>query len=163
MRKQFAPKAEAMGAKLTITAILLKVVAAALKVFPKFNASIDTAKNEIIFKDYYHIGVAVDTERGLLVPVIRDVDQKNIIQLAVEVAEAADRARNRKTSLEEMQGGTFTITNLGGIGGTNFTPIINWPEASRVLSLQRIAFWRRGSPNSSVPSAVTGFQTAVII
>ncbi|MDQ7063551.1 MAG: dihydrolipoyllysine-residue acetyltransferase [candidate division KSB1 bacterium] len=136
LRKQFAPKAEAMGAKLTITAILLKVVAAALKVFPKFNASIDTAKNEIIFKDYYHIGVAVDTERGLLVPVIRDVDQKNIIQLAVEVAEAADRARNRKTSLEEMQGGTFTITNLGGIGGTNFTPIINWPEVA-ILGVSR--------------------------
>ncbi len=136
LRKQFAPKAEAMGAKLTITAILLKVVAAALKVFPKFNASIDTTKNEIIFKDYYHIGVAVDTERGLLVPVIRDVDQKNIIQLAVEVAEAADRARNRKTSLEEMQGGTFTITNLGGIGGTNFTPIINWPEVA-ILGVSR--------------------------
>ena len=136
LRKQFAPKAEAMGAKLTITAILLKVVAAALKVFPKFNASIDTTKNEIIFKDYYHIGVAVDTERGLLVPVIRDVDKKNIIQLAVEVAEAADRARNRKTSLEEMQGGTFTITNLGGIGGTNFTPIINWPEVA-ILGVSR--------------------------
>ncbi len=136
LRKKFSPKAEAQGAKLTITAILLKITAAALKVFPQFNASIDVEKQEIIFKDYYHIGVAVDTERGLLVPVIRDVDKKNIVQLSVELNEAAERARNRKTSLEELQGGTFTITNLGGIGGTYFTPIVNWPEVA-ILGVSR--------------------------
>lgn len=136
LRKDFSPKAEALGGKLTITAILLKIAAAALKVFPKFNASIDPENNEIIFKNYYHIGVAVDTDRGLLVPVIRDVDKKNIIELSVELAQAAEKARNRQLSLNEMQGGTFTITNLGGIGGTNFTPIVNWPEVA-ILGVAR--------------------------
>ncbi len=136
LRRRFAPKAEAAGGKLTITAILVKVVAAALKAFPKFNASIDLANQEIIYKNFYHIGIAVDTERGLLVPVIRDVDRKNILELAVELAEVSEKARNRKLSLEEMQGGCISITNLGGIGGTNFTPIVNWPEAA-ILGVAR--------------------------
>ncbi|MFQ5693820.1 MAG: 2-oxo acid dehydrogenase subunit E2 [Nitrospinota bacterium] len=136
LRRAYAKKAEAAGGKLTITAVVLKWAASALKAFPQFNASVDAARNEIIYKKYYHIGVAVDTDRGLLVPVIRDVDQKNVIQLSVELNQAAERARNRKTALEEMQGGTFTITNLGGIGGTYFTPIINSPEVA-ILGISR--------------------------
>ncbi len=91
---------------------------------------------EIVLKKFIHIGVAVDTERGLLVPVIRDVDQKNIVELSVELSQAAERARDRKLGLDDMQGGSFTITNLGGIGGTSFTPIVNWPEVA-ILGLSR--------------------------
>jgi len=131
-----AQRAQSAEGKLTITAIVLKVVAAALKRFPQFNASVDMTTHEVIHKMYYHIGVAVDTDRGLLVPVIRHVDQKNILELSVELTQLAERARSRKTTLEEMQGGTFTITNLGGLGGTNFTPIINAPEVA-ILGLAR--------------------------
>src|SRR5215831_3901220 len=131
-----AQRVQSVGGKLTVTAIVLKVVAAALKRFPQFNASIDMTTHEVIHKAYYHIGVAVDTDRGLLVPVIRNVDQKNILELSVELAQLAERARSRKITLEEMQGGTFTITNLGGLGGTNFTPIINAPEVA-ILGLAR--------------------------
>ncbi|WP_337867659.1 2-oxo acid dehydrogenase subunit E2 [Meiothermus sp.] len=130
LRKRMAPRAEQRGAKVTMTAILLKIAAAALKQFPKFNASIDTASNEIIYKDYIHIGVAVDTPTGLLVPVVRDVDKKGVIALAKELGEIAAKARERKLTPEEMQGATFTISNLGGIGGTGFTPIVNWPEVA---------------------------------
>ena len=136
LRQQYAPKAVAAGGRLTITAIALKVVAAALKRFPQFNASVDMATHEVVYKQYHHVGVAVDTDRGLLVPVIRDVDSKNIIALAVELTQLAERARTRKTSLEEMQGGTFTITNLGGIGGTGFSPILNAPEVA-ILGMAR--------------------------
>jgi len=131
-----AQRARSAGGKLTVTAIVLKIVAAALKRFPQFNASIDMTTHELIYKKYYHIGVAVDTDRGLLVPVIRHVDQKNILDLSVELTQLAERARSRKTTLEELQGGTFTITNLGGLGGTNFTPIINAPEVA-ILGLAR--------------------------
>jgi pyruvate dehydrogenase E2 component (dihydrolipoamide acetyltransferase) len=131
LRKAYAKRVEAAGGgKLTPTASILKVAAAALKVFSDFGASIDVGSNEIVYKRYVHIGVAVDTKRGLLVPVIRDADKKNIIELSRELNEAAERARGGKTSLEEMQGGTFTITNLGGIGGTGFTPIVNHPEVA---------------------------------
>jgi pyruvate dehydrogenase E2 component (dihydrolipoamide acetyltransferase) len=130
LRKRMAPRAEQRGAKVTMTAILLKIAAAALKQFPKFNASIDTATNEIIYKDYIHIGVAVDTPTGLLVPVVRDVDKKGVIALAKELGEIAAKARDRKLTPEEMQGASFTISNLGGIGGTGFTPIVNWPEVA---------------------------------
>lgn len=136
LRKSFGKKAEEEGGRLTVTAILLKVVASALKVFPKFNASVDIANNEIIYKKYYHIRVAVDTERGLLIPVIRDVDKKNILDLSVELAQVSEKARNRKLTVEEMKGGTFTISNLGGIGGTYFSPIIYWPEVA-VLGISR--------------------------
>lgn len=119
-----------------MTAIILKVVASALKVFPKFNASLDMANQEIVHKMYYHIGVAVDTEHGLLVPVIRDVDQKNIIQLSVELTEISEKARNRKVTLEDLEGSTFTVSNLGGIGGTNFSPIINPPDVA-ILGVSR--------------------------
>jgi pyruvate dehydrogenase E2 component (dihydrolipoamide acetyltransferase) len=136
LRKRFAERAEKAGAKLTMTAILLKVVAAALKVFPKFNSSVDMAKQEIVFKKYIHLGIAVDTERGLLVPVIRNVDKKNIIQLALEMAQLAQRARAGKIGPADLGGGTFTVTNLGGIGGSFFTPIINAPEVA-ILGIGR--------------------------
>lgn len=136
LRKQYGARVEAAGGKLTITAVALKVVAGALRVYPHFASSIDPLKNEIIYKKYIHIGVAVDTERGLMAPVIRDVNRKNIVQLAVELAQAARKARDKKLTLEDMEGGVFTITNLGGIGGTSFTPIINHPEAA-ILGISR--------------------------
>ena len=135
-RKRFGEKAEAAGGKLTVTAILLKVAASALKAFPQFNASVDMAASEIVYKKYIHVGVAVDTDRGLLVPVIRDVGEKNILQISIELAQVAEKARNKKLTLDEMQGGTFTITNLGGIGGTNFSPIVNFPEVA-ILGVSR--------------------------
>lgn len=136
LRARFAPRAIEAGGKMTVTAIALKVSSAALKVFPQFNASIDIAKEEIIYKQYINIGVAVDTDRGLLVPVIRDVDKKNIVELAADLAQLSKKARDRKLTPEEMEGGTFTITNLGGIGGTGFSPIVNHPEVA-ILGLSR--------------------------
>jgi pyruvate dehydrogenase E2 component (dihydrolipoyllysine-residue acetyltransferase) len=136
LRKQYSPLAEKQGGKLTMTAIALKIVAGALQRYPQFNSSIDLARNEIIYKKSIHVGVAADTERGLLVPVIRDVDRKGVLQLAVELGAASEKARAGKLSLEEMQGGGFTITNLGGIGGTSFTPIVNWPEVA-ILGISR--------------------------
>jgi pyruvate dehydrogenase E2 component (dihydrolipoamide acetyltransferase) len=136
LRARFAPRAEEAGGKMTVTAIALKVCASALKVFPQFNASIDIAKEEIIYKQYINIGVAVDTDRGLLVPVIHDVDKKNIVELAAEMTQLSKKARERKLTPEEMEGGTFTITNLGGIGGTGFSPIVNHPEVA-ILGLSR--------------------------
>jgi pyruvate dehydrogenase E2 component (dihydrolipoamide acetyltransferase) len=136
LRQRYSKEAENAGGKLTVTAIALKVIASALKRFPQFAASIDTAREEIIYKRYYHIGVAVDTERGLLVPVIRDVDKKGIVHLAVELAQASEKARNRQLSMGDMEGGVFTITNLGGIGGTYFSPIINSPEVA-ILGISR--------------------------
>jgi pyruvate dehydrogenase E2 component (dihydrolipoamide acetyltransferase) len=136
LRKRFAPKAEKAGGKMTMTAIALKVVSSALKAFPQFNASIDMASEEIIYKHYINIGVAVDTDRGLLVPVIRDVDKKNIIELAVELSTISKKARDKKLTAEDMEGGSFTITNLGGVGGTAFTPIVNHPEVA-ILGMSR--------------------------
>ena len=136
LRKRHAPRVEQAGGRLTLTAILLKGVAIALQEHPDLNASIDTAAGEMVYKRYYHLGVAVDTERGLLVPVIRDVDAKNIEALALELGDLSERARLGKLTLEEMQGGTFTITNLGGIGGTAFTPIVNPPQVA-ILGVSR--------------------------
>jgi pyruvate dehydrogenase E2 component (dihydrolipoamide acetyltransferase) len=136
LRKKYAKQTEEAGGNLTVTAIAVKVVAAALKVFPQFNASIDLAAEEIIYKKYVNIGVAVDTDRGLLVPVVRDADTKNIMQIAVEIAGLSAKARDRKISLDEMQGGCFSISNLGGIGGTYFTPIVNAPELA-ILGISR--------------------------
>jgi pyruvate dehydrogenase E2 component (dihydrolipoamide acetyltransferase) len=135
-RKKFAKQVETAGGQLTVTAIAVKVVAAALKAFPQFNASIDLAADEIVAKKYVNIGVAVDTDRGLLVPVIRNADQKNITQIASELAQLSEKARSRKIALEEMQGGCFSISNLGGIGGTYFTPIVNAPEVA-ILGISR--------------------------
>ncbi|MBV8206652.1 MAG: 2-oxo acid dehydrogenase subunit E2 [Acidobacteria bacterium] len=136
LRQRFSERAERMGGKLTTTAVALKIVAGALKVFPRFAASLDLAAEEVILKKYVHIGVAVDTERGLIVPVIRDVDKKNILELSVELAEVAERARNRKLGPQDLEGGVFTITNLGGIGGTFFSPIINAPQVA-ILGIGR--------------------------
>jgi len=136
LRARFAPKAEEAGGKMTVTAIALKVCAAALKVFPQFNASIDIEKEEIVYKQYINIGVAADTDRGLLVPVIRDVDKQNIVELAVALSQLSKKARDKKLAPADMEGGTFTITNLGGIGGIGFTPIVNFPEVA-ILGLSR--------------------------
>jgi pyruvate dehydrogenase E2 component (dihydrolipoamide acetyltransferase) len=136
LRKKYASKYEEKKAHLTLTSFALRAVVAALKKHPSFNSSIDEAAGEIVLKDYFHIGIAVDTEQGLIVPVIRNVDRKSIFQLSAELNELAERTRGRKVSLEEMQGGTFTITNQGGIGGAHFTPIVNTPEVA-ILGMGR--------------------------
>ncbi|HWP60102.1 MAG TPA: 2-oxo acid dehydrogenase subunit E2 [Candidatus Acidoferrales bacterium] len=130
LRKKYAPLYQARGVRLTVTSFILKAAVAALKKFPIFNASLDEATQEIIYKEYYHIGVAVDTEAGLIVPVLRDADVKSIYQLSLELAHITEKARQRKIALEELQGGTFTLSNLGGIGGTHFTPIIYKPQVA---------------------------------
>jgi pyruvate dehydrogenase E2 component (dihydrolipoamide acetyltransferase) len=147
LRKRYAPQAEKAGGKLTMTAIALKIVAGALQRFPQFNSSIDIGRNEIIYKKSIHVGVAADTPRGLLVPVIRDVDRKGIFDLSKELAQASEKARGGKLGLDDMQGAGFTITNLGGIGGTSFTPIVNWPEVA-ILGVSRGTWepvWRPAS------------------
>ena len=136
LRARFGPKAAEAGGKLTVTAIALKVCASALKIFPQFNASIDMEQEEVVYKQFINIGVAVDTDRGLLVPVIRAVDKKNIVELAAELTQLSKKAREKKLQPTDMEGGTFTITNLGGIGGTGFSPIVNYPEVS-ILGLSR--------------------------
>ena len=136
LRGRYRKQAEAAGAKLTVTAIVTKVVAAALKVFPQFNASLDLAAGVVIYKKYVNVGLAVDTDRGLLVPVVMRADEKNIIDIAVEIARLSERARAGTLSIEDMQGGCFSISNLGGIGGTAFTPIVNLPEVA-ILGISR--------------------------
>jgi pyruvate dehydrogenase E2 component (dihydrolipoamide acetyltransferase) len=132
----FRRQQEGRGPKLTVTAFALKAAAVALRQFEQFNSTLDLASGQLILKRYYHVGVAVDTDRGLLVPVVRDVDKKSIQELAKELNDLADRARQKKVPVEEMRGGTFTITNLGGIGGTGFSPIVNYPEVA-ILGLAR--------------------------
>jgi pyruvate dehydrogenase E2 component (dihydrolipoamide acetyltransferase) len=132
----FRRQQEGRGPKPTVTAFALKAAAIALRQFPQFGASLDLPNNQLIVKRYCHIGVAVDTDRGLLVPVLRDVDKKSIEALAKELAETAERARQKKLQPDEMRGGVFTITNLGGIGGTGFSPIVNYPEVA-ILGLSR--------------------------
>ncbi len=138
IRQQYAPGIKAKGGSLTVTVFLMKVVTEALRRFPKFNASIDLATEEIVFKQYYNIGVAVETPAGLLVPAIRNVDQKSLQDLALELPVIAKKARDRKLSLDDMSGTTFTISNLGGLGGTGFTPIVNSPEVA-ILGVSRSA------------------------
>jgi len=149
-RKKYAKQVEAAGGNLTVTAIAVKIVASALKVFPQFNASIDLAAGEIITKKYVNVGIAVDTDRGLLVPVIRDADRKNVTELSVELAQLSEKARSRKIALEEMQGGCFSISNLGGIGGTYFTPIVNAPEVA-ILGISRGSMQPKFENGSFVP------------
>ena len=132
-------KKETPDVPLTVTAFAVKVLAAALKVFRQFNASIDVANGEVVYKQYVSIGVAVDTDRGLLVPVVRQAEQKTLTQISKEIAELAGKARSKALTLEELQGGTFTVTNLGGLGGTLFTPIINHPEVA-ILGLSRSTY-----------------------
>lgn len=145
-RKKYAKKIEAAGGKLTITCFLLKVLATALKKFPRFNSSIDLANERLVLRQYYHVGVAADTPNGLLVPVVRNVDQKSIAEIAVELPALAQKARERKLALDDMQGGTFTVSNLGGLGGHAFTPIINAPEVA-ILGVSRSVLepvWQNG-------------------
>ena len=147
LRRRFSGEIEAAGGKLTVTSIAVKTVAAALKAFPDFAASLDMENGQIILKKYCHVGVAVDTDRGLIVPVIRHADKKNILELSVELASLAEKARNKKITLEELEGAVFTITNLGGIGGTQFSPIIHAPEVA-ILGISRArqeAIWKEGS------------------
>jgi pyruvate dehydrogenase E2 component (dihydrolipoamide acetyltransferase) len=132
----FRKQQEGKGPKLTVTAFVLKACAIALKQFPQFNASLDLAGSQLILKRYYHIGVAVDTNHGLVVPVLRDVDRKSVHDIGKEMTEVAELARQRKLRVEDMQGATFTISNLGGIGGTGFSPIVNWPQVA-ILGLSR--------------------------
>ena len=135
-RKMYGAKVEEAGGKLTVTSILVKVITSALKMFPQFNTAIDMEKKEIMYKSYFNIGIAVDTENGLMVPVIKDADKKNLTEVSVEMNSLAEKARTRKVSLEDLQGACFTITNLGGIGGTYFTPIVNAPETA-ILGVSR--------------------------
>jgi pyruvate dehydrogenase E2 component (dihydrolipoamide acetyltransferase) len=125
--------------KITITSIIAKVLSLALKKFPQFNSSLDLQNNKLIYKNYYHIGIAVDTDKGLVVPVVRDVDKKSLFDISKDINLLAVKARDKKLSLEEMQGGTFTISNLGGIGGTYFTPIVNYPEVA-ILGISRSSY-----------------------
>ncbi|MEQ9618670.1 MAG: dihydrolipoamide acetyltransferase family protein [Deltaproteobacteria bacterium] len=136
LRKHYGSEVAEAGGKLTMTSIILKVIASALKVFPQFNATVDMENEEIIYKKYINIGVAVDTDRGLLVPVIRDADKKNIEELSVDLSELSEKARTKKISVEELQGGTFTISNLGGLGGTYFTPVLYAPQVA-ILGISR--------------------------
>ncbi|HVW05190.1 MAG TPA: 2-oxo acid dehydrogenase subunit E2 [Vicinamibacterales bacterium] len=158
-RKSQGGKVEKAGGKLTVTAILLKVVSLALKKYPQFASSVDMANNTVVFKHYCHLGVAVDTPNGLLVPVIRDVDQKTITEIAVELAGVSQKARDKKLTLDDMSGAVFTISNLGGIGGTSFTPIVNHPEVA-ILGVSRGAIepvWRDGEfvPREILPLSLS--------
>jgi pyruvate dehydrogenase E2 component (dihydrolipoamide acetyltransferase) len=136
LRKKYAPAYEEKGAKLTLTPLVLKALVGTLKQHPIFNSSLDEVAQAVVFKDYFHIGIAVDTEQGLIVPVIRDANKKSVLELAKELEQLAQKARDRKVTAEELKGGTFTITNQGAIGGAHFTPIINKPEVA-ILGLGR--------------------------
>jgi pyruvate dehydrogenase E2 component (dihydrolipoamide acetyltransferase) len=130
LRKKHAEAYEKKGAHLTLTAFFLLVLGRALKKHPRANASIDETSHEIIYKDYCHIGIAVDTEGGLIVPTLRDVDRKNLLQISQELHAITEKTRQRKVSIEELQGGTFTLSNQGSIGGSHFTPIIYAPQVA---------------------------------
>lgn len=136
LRRKYREQVRQAGGDLTVTAMLVKVLAVAVKQFLQFNAALDLENDEIVYKKYVNVGIAVDTDRGLLVPVIRNADRKNLTLIAIEVHQLAERARERKLTLEEMSGGGITISNLGGIGGTYFTPIVNWPEVA-ILGVSR--------------------------
>ncbi len=136
LRKELKPEAQARGAKLTALAFQVKALARALREFPRFNASLTPDGQTLVLKDYVHIGIAVDTAHGLMVPVIRDADRKGLWQIATEITDLAGRAQARKIGPEEMGGASMSISNLGGIGGTSFTPIVNPPEVA-ILGLTR--------------------------
>src|SRR5216683_682179 len=159
LRSRYAPLYEQKGARLTLTSFVLKAVVAALRKHPIFNSSLDEAAQAIIFKEYHHIGVAVDTDQGLIVPVIRDVDKKSLLELSKDLGGLAEKARSRKISSEELKGGTFTISNQGGIGGAHFTPIINKPEVA-ILGLGRgamraVARNKKVEPRLMLPLALS--------
>ena len=154
-RQELKPEAEERGVKMTFLPFLMKAAVAALKEFPTVNSSLAPGGESLILKQYYHLGIAVDTDDGLVVPVVRDVDQKGLFELAAEVADVADRARNRKLKPDDLQGASFTITSLGGIGGTAFTPIVNAPEVG-ILGVSRMEtkpVWQDGEfvPRKMLP------------
>jgi len=156
-RAAFGPRVEKAGGKLTVTAILIKICAAAIQRYPQFASSVDMANDAVVYKKYMNIGVAVDTPNGLLVPVIRDVDRKTITEIAADLAALSQKARDKKLSLDDMSGGVFSISNLGGIGGTSFTPIINQPEVA-ILGVSRTVkepVWR---PSSSLGNGSGAFE-----
>ena len=159
LRKKYKEQVAKAGGNLTVTAMLVRVLATAVKKFPQFNASIDAERGELVFKKYVNVGVAVDTDRGLLVPVIRNADRKNITEISVEINSLAAKARDKKLSLDEMSGGGISISNLGGIGGTYFTPIVNWPEVA-ILGVSRGAMepvWKDGAfvPRQMLPLSLS--------
>lgn len=154
-RQELKPEAEERGVKMTFLPFLMKAAVAALQEFPTVNSSLAPGGESLILKRYYHLGIAVDTDDGLVVPVVRDVDQKGLFELAGEVADLADRARHRKLKPQDLQGASFTITSLGGIGGTAFTPIVNAPEVG-ILGVSRMEtkpVWRDGEfvPRKMLP------------
>lgn len=158
-RKKYGPVYEARGARLTLTPFILKALVAALKLSPIFNASLDEAAHELVLKEYYHIGLAVDTEAGLIVPVIRDVDKKDLLTLSKELQDLAERTRARKITPDELKGSTFTVSNQGGIGGGHFTPIINQPEAAILgvgrSGLKPVVRGHKIEPRTLMPLVVT--------
>jgi pyruvate dehydrogenase E2 component (dihydrolipoamide acetyltransferase) len=147
-RREYKERVKEEGGSLTLTVFAIKAVVAALKAFPRFNASLDADTEDILLKKYYNIGVATDTERGLVVPVIHDADRKSITELAVALPKLVEKTRSGETSLDEMQGGTFTITNIGPLGGTGFAPIVNYPEVAILgmarASWQPVVVWKKG-------------------
>ena len=149
-RKRYGQQAEKVGVRLTITAFLVKLLPEVFKQFPRMNATVDMKQQQFILKQYFHIGVAVDTPNGLVVPVIRDVDTKTVLDIAREMAQLAAKARDRKLALEDMQGGGFTVSNLGGMGGYAFTPIINAPETA-ILGVSRTTMEPVYKDNTFVP------------
>lgn len=159
MRKKNVHDVQEKGGKLTITVFVMKALVTALKAFPQFNASLDVHRGEIIYKQYFNIGVAVDTPSGLIVPVIKNVDDKSIAELAIELTELSKKVRDRKVPLEELRGGNLSVSNLGGIGGTGFTPLVNPPDVAVVgLSRSRVVpVWREGQcePRLVMPFSVS--------
>jgi len=159
MRKKNVHDVQEKGGKLTITVFVMKALVTALKAFPQFNASLDVHRGEIIYKQYFNIGVAVDTPSGLIVPVIKNVDDKSLAELAIELTELSKKARDRKVPLEELRGGNLSVSNLGGIGGTGFTPLVNPPDVAVVgLSRSRVVpVWREGQcePRLVMPFSVS--------
>lgn len=143
----------AEGGSLTVTAFVVKAAALALRAFPTLNASVDEGRMEAVIKEYVHVGVAVDTEHGLLVPVVRDVDRKGLSEIARELRDLAERARQRRLSPAELEGGTFTVSNLGGIGGTAFTPIVYWPQVA-ILGVSRAEILPRWNGEAFEPRPV---------
>jgi pyruvate dehydrogenase E2 component (dihydrolipoamide acetyltransferase) len=129
-RQRYKDRVREQGGSLTPLVFVMKAVVAALRAFPRFNSSVDADSEEIVLKHYYNLGIAIDTDRGLMAPVIREVDRKSIVDLATELKALAERTRAGEATLEDMQGGTFTITNIGTLGGTTFLPIINYPEVA---------------------------------
>lgn len=164
-RKSLTEEAQKQGVKLTPLALIIKACVAALKVYPEFNSSLAGSGDALVLKRYYNIGVAVDTPGGLVVPIVRDADQKGIFQLARELAEVSARARDGKLGPADLQGGTFSISSLGGIGGTHFTPIINAPEVA-ILGVSRSSnkpVWKEGAfvPRLMLPLSLSYDHRAI--